>query len=144
MAEVAGLVLGGIPIAIWALEKYAEPFNAFHYYRNSIETLRTNLILQNRQLQTTLSNIGLGNKPSINELRECFEAQFPQISRELMFIVQHMDQVTAGLLKNLDIDVDGKVEQTLEVVLGVIGDEANFLCTSQIRCQIRRNGNGVE
>jgi hypothetical protein len=109
MAEVAGLVLGGIPLAIWALEKYAEPFEAFHNYRTSIETFRTNLILQNWHLQTTLSNIGLGSEPSIDELRECFETKFPSISRELMVIVQRMDEVTAGLMKNLDIDVNGKV-----------------------------------
>jgi hypothetical protein len=110
MAEaVAGLVLGGIPLVIWALEKYAEPFEAFHNYRTSIETLRTNLTLQNRQLQTTLSNIGLGSEPSIDELRECFDTKFPVISCELMFIVQRMDKVTAGLMKNLKIDVNGKV-----------------------------------
>ena len=109
MAEVAGLVLGGIPLAIWALEKYAEPFEAFHDYHTSIETFRANLILQNLHLQTTLSNIGLGSKPSIDELRECFETKFPSISRELMVIVQRMDDVTAGLMKNLDIDVNGKV-----------------------------------
>lgn len=104
MAEVAGLVLGGIPLAIWALEKYAEPYEAFHNYRMSIETFRTNLILQNRQLQTTLSNIGLGIKPSNEELRVCFETKFSSISRELIFIINRMDDVTVGLMKNLDIE----------------------------------------
>jgi hypothetical protein len=133
MAEVAGLVLGGIPLAIWALEKYAEPFESFHHYHISIETFRTNLILQNRHLQTTLSNIGLGSEPSIDELRECFETKFPGISRELMFIVQSMDKVTAGLMKNLDIDVNGKVYDleatsisTPEILLVVI--EAGLTC----------------
>ncbi|KAL4988839.1 hypothetical protein BDW68DRAFT_176506 [Aspergillus falconensis] len=108
MAEVSGLVLGGIPLAIWALEKYAEPFEAFHNYRTSIETFRADLILQHRQLQTTLCNIGLGNEPSSEELRECFDTEFSDISCELMSIVQRMDDVTAGLLKNLNIDVKGK------------------------------------
>lgn len=109
MAEIAGLVLGGIPIAIWALEKYAEPLGAFHNYRTSIDTFRADLILQNRQLQTTLCNIGLGNEPSKEELRKCFDTKFSSISRELVSIVQRMDDVTAGLLKSLDIDVNGKV-----------------------------------
>ncbi|KAJ5084247.1 hypothetical protein NUU61_008826 [Penicillium alfredii] len=108
MAEIAGLVLGGIPIAIWALEKYVEPFEAFHNYRTSIETFRTDLILQHRQLQITLCNIGLDDEPSSEELRECFETKFPGISRELTSIVQRMDQVTAVLLRGLDIDVNGK------------------------------------
>ncbi|KAK7397939.1 hypothetical protein QQX98_012693 [Neonectria punicea] len=106
MAEVAGLVLGGIPLAIWALEKYAEPYEEFTNYRNSIDTFRANLTLQNWQLQATLSNIGLDNEPSIKELRECFETKFPSISRELMHVVQHMDEVTARLMENLDIDVN--------------------------------------
>lgn len=109
MAEIAGLVLGGIPIAIWALEKYAEPLEAFHKYRTSIETFRTDLILQNRQLQTTLCNLGLDNEPSREELRKCFDTKFSSISRELISIVQRMDDVTAGLLKSLDIDINGKV-----------------------------------
>lgn len=109
MAEAVGLLLGGIPIAIWALEKYAEPFEAFHKYRTSIETFRTDLILQNRHLQTTFCNIGLGKEPSSEELRECFDTKFPGISRELMSIVQRMEAATASLMKNLDIDVNGKV-----------------------------------
>lgn len=109
MAEIAGLVLGGIPIAIWALEKYVEPLEAFHNYRISIETFRTDLIFQNRQLQTTLCNLGLDNEPSREELRKCFDTKFPSMSRELISIVQRMDDVTAGLLKSLDIDINGKV-----------------------------------
>ena len=109
MAEAAGMVLAGIPLAIWALEKYAEPFETFHNYRISIETLRANLILQRSQLQITLSNVGLGREPSIDELRECFEKKFPGISNELTFIVKRMDEITAGLMKNLDIDVNRKV-----------------------------------
>ena len=109
MAEVAGLVLGGIPLAIWALDKYAEPFEAFHNYRLSIETLKTDLTLQRWQLQTTLANIGLGNEPSVEELRECFNTKFPGISRELIFVVENMGNVTATLLRNLDIDFNQKV-----------------------------------
>jgi hypothetical protein len=109
MAEVTGLVLGGIPLAIWALEKYAEPLEAFHKYRISIETFRTDLILQNRQLQTTFCNIGLGKEPSSEELRECFDTKFPGISRELLSIIQRMDRAITSLMKNLDIDVNEKV-----------------------------------
>lgn len=109
MTELAGLVVGGIPIAIWALEKYAEPFEAFHRYRTSIDTLRTDLILQKRQLQTTLSNVGLHDDPSSVEVREVFETKYPTICHELMFIIARMSEVTAALLKTLDIDVKGKV-----------------------------------
>ena len=108
MAEIAGLVLGGIPLAIWALEKYAEPFEAFHRYRTSIDTFRADLILQKWQLQTTLSNVGLHADPSTKELRECFETKYPEICHQLMSIIERMDEVTAALLKTLDLDVKGK------------------------------------
>ncbi|KAK1763701.1 hypothetical protein QBC33DRAFT_548990 [Phialemonium atrogriseum] len=108
MAEIAGLVLGGIPLAIWALEKYAEPFEAFHRYRTSIDTFRADLILQKWQLQTTLSNVGLHADPSTQELRECFETKYPEICPQLMSIIERMDEVTAALLKTLDLDVKGK------------------------------------
>lgn len=109
MAEIAGLALGGIPIAIWVLEKYAEPFETFHRYRTSIETFQTDLTLQNRQLQTTLCNLGLDDQPSREDLHKCFNTKFPSISRELTTIVQRMDDVTARLLKGLDVDFNEKV-----------------------------------
>jgi hypothetical protein len=79
MAEVAGLVLGAIPIVIWALEKYAEPYSEYRNSRRSIETLRAGLVLQNRQLQTTLRNVGLEEQCSLNDLQECFQTKFPDI-----------------------------------------------------------------
>ena len=106
MAEIVGIVLGGIPLAIWALEKYAEPLEAWHDYRGSIESLHFDLNLQHRQLHVTLSNIGLPDKPSVDELREAFESKYPEISRELMAIIRRMDQTTAGLLRTLDVDIN--------------------------------------
>ncbi|KAF5122308.1 hypothetical protein E5D57_012785 [Metarhizium anisopliae] len=109
MAEAAGLVLGGIPLVIWALEKYAEPLSTFRNYRKSIKTLQTNLALQNQQLKLTLSDLGLGTEPSRQELQDCFCTKFPDISHHLIFIVQHMEEVIDELMKNLDIDFTGKV-----------------------------------
>lgn len=111
MAEVAGLVLSGIPLVIWALGKYSEPFDAYSDYHTSIQTFRTDLILQNRHLPTTLENIGLGPGPSMEELRKCFETKFPDISQELMYIVQQMDQITARLMEKLEVRGAGKVIQ---------------------------------
>lgn len=65
--------------------------------------------MQKRHLQTTLSNIGLGSEPSIEELRECFKTKYSGIFPQLMFIVQRMDDVTAELMKNLDINNNIKV-----------------------------------
>ena len=106
MAEIAGLVLGSIPLVICALEKYAEPFGDVHQHRISIETLRTDLILQNRQLQITLANVGLGEEPSKDELREYFENRFPNTCGQLIFIIQRMDDLISGLLTDLEISVN--------------------------------------
>jgi hypothetical protein len=108
MAEVAGLVLGGIPIAIWALEKYAEPFETHQNYYVAIQTLRADLTMQKSQLEITLRNIGLEN-PSVDELQECLSAKFPGIHQDLVVIIKAMDERTSKLLRDLEIDFNGKV-----------------------------------
>ncbi|KAK3293390.1 uncharacterized protein B0H64DRAFT_211728 [Chaetomium fimeti] len=113
MAEIVGLVVGGFPIAIWALEKYAEPWETYHRYHTTIQAFRADLILQKRQLQTSLLNIGLHDNPTTEEVREFFEEKFPDISPELMSIIRRMDETTASLLKSLEIDVNGKPDVLL-------------------------------
>ncbi|KAJ2990939.1 hypothetical protein NUW58_g2714 [Xylaria curta] len=108
MAELAGLALGALPIAIWALEKYSEPFETLHRYRTTIEIFRSQIIIQHYQLEKTISNLGLGKDASREELRECFEAKFPQISHDLMLIVQQMDEVTMELIGGLDVSLSAK------------------------------------
>jgi hypothetical protein len=103
MAEVAGLVLGAIPLIVLALDKYAEPIGAFHRYRISIETFRADLVLQHRSLHKTLSTIGLGDSPSFEELKSRFESFYPDICSELMTFIGRMDQVIADLMKNLNV-----------------------------------------
>jgi hypothetical protein len=108
MAEVAGFVLAGIPIAIWALEKYAENYEAFTQHHITIKTLKTNLELQKWQLETTLAHVGL-NQPTRGELQECFEKIFPDRSRDLMYIIQRMEDVTARLMEILDVNMEKRV-----------------------------------
>lgn len=57
---------------------------------------------------TTLPNVGLHDGPSTEELRECFETKYTDICHALMFIIERMGEVTAALLKTLDLDVKGK------------------------------------
>lgn len=109
MAEVVGIVLGVIPLAIWALEKYEEPFEAWHRYHVSIEGFQTDLRLQYEQLRITFANVGLPDNPTSDELCECFNQKFPTISRELLSIVQRMDTTARHLLVGLDIAIDTKV-----------------------------------
>ena len=109
MADViAGLVLGGIPIALWALEKYHDPVKSYWKYDMTLSTLRDNIFVQQQQLHITLRLIGL-NQPTINELRECLEEKYPNQYREFLSIIKHMDEITKGLLDKLGIDMDGRV-----------------------------------
>jgi hypothetical protein len=109
MADViAGLVLGGIPIALWALEKYHDPVKSYWKYDMTLSTLRDNIFVQQQQLRITLRLIGL-NQPSINELRECLKEKYPNHYREFLSIIKHMDEITKSLLDKLEIDMDGRV-----------------------------------
>ena len=109
MADViAGLVLGGIPIALWALEKYHDPVKSYWKYDMTLSTLRDNIFVQQQQLHITLRLIGL-NQPTINELRECLEEKYPNHYREFLSIIKHMDEITKDLLDKLEIDIDGRV-----------------------------------
>jgi hypothetical protein len=111
MAEIAGLVLGAIPLIVLALDKYAEPIETFHRYRISIETFRADLVLQHRRLHGTLSAIGLGDSPSYEELKSRFESFYPDICSELITFIGRMDQVIAVLMKDLNVNFDVKVDK---------------------------------
>lgn len=106
--EAAGLVLGAIPIGIWALEHYQEPLEAYTDYHNTINTLKVNLQIQKMHLDTTLLSIGLRD-PTPEELRACLRAKFPGRHEELLFIIAQMDELTAGLMANLMVDMNRKV-----------------------------------
>ena len=109
MADViAGLVLGGIPIALWALEKYHDPVKSFWKYDMTLSTLRDNIFIQQQQLHITLRLIGL-YQPTIDELRECLEEKYPNQHKEFLSIIKQMDEITKGLLDKLKIDLDGRV-----------------------------------
>ena len=57
--------------------------------------------------------MGLDENPSIEELRECFEAYFPDTSSELMTVIGCMDQLVAKLMKDLDVEFDLNVHNPL-------------------------------
>jgi hypothetical protein len=108
MAEIAGVVLGGIPIVLLALEKYHDRVKSYWKYEGVLSTLRNNIFVQQQQLRITLSLIGL-NQPSVAELQECLKEKYPNQHKEFMSIIGHMDQIIKGLLDKLEIDMNGKV-----------------------------------
>jgi hypothetical protein len=111
MAEaVLGLVLGGIPLVLWALGKYHDPVKDCWHHGPTLSTLRDNIFVQQEQLNITLTNIGL-YRPSPHELEQHLRSTYPHKHKEFMSIIGHMDGVIKKLLNNLDIDVNGKVRK---------------------------------
>jgi hypothetical protein len=105
--EAAGLVLGAIPIAIWALEKYQEPLEAFCDYDRTIRTLKADLVIQKERLDQSLHGVGVHNAPP-EEAKERLRAKFPRIHGDLLVIITEMNESTFKLLKKLKVDVSHK------------------------------------
>ncbi|GAW16185.1 hypothetical protein ANO14919_056080 [Xylariales sp. No.14919] len=116
MAEIAGLVLGALPLVIWALDRHSEPFDSLNENRSTIDTFKARIKIQKLELETTLLNVGLNKNASKEEIQECFEAKFPQISRELLIIVRRMDDVAKELMKSLDVNTDDKQGSPLDKI----------------------------
>jgi len=101
--EVAGLVLGAIPIVIWALENYAKPFRDSDNERIVIGTLRTGLLFQQERLKRTYERIGL-DKPSDKELEDRLNELFPQMAEHLLLTIREMDRLVSAVLTDLKVD----------------------------------------
>lgn len=117
MAEIAGLVLGGIPMVIWALDKYSESLQGVWKYEDSVLSLRNQLWVQRQALQVTLSGNGL-NELSSEELEQCLAARFPNKQRECSSIIERMHTIVKSLLEILGVDENGQVSQEPRDIVG--------------------------
>ncbi|KAI1497399.1 hypothetical protein F5X99DRAFT_24443 [Biscogniauxia marginata] len=107
--EVAGVVLGGIPIALYVLDNYKrclDPARDYWRYKSTITTIRMNVFIQQEQLNIALRSIGL-TKPSLQELQEHLRDLYPQKS-EFLSIIDRMEEVVAKLIEKLDVESTGK------------------------------------
>ncbi|KAI8947428.1 hypothetical protein F4801DRAFT_560650 [Xylaria longipes] len=111
--EVAGLVLGALPIAILAVEKYLKPIESYKNYSQTLKEIRRNLFVQEQQLQVTLEGIGL-LKPTLPEVQQKLREVNPECSAQFIDILEHMDNMTSRLMDKLEIDSDGKPKWTDE------------------------------
>ena len=115
MTEVAGLVLGGIPLVLRALDKYRDPVKDYLRYDSTLATLRDNIFIQQQQLNITLGNIGL-YQPGLEELEDHLQSKYPGKQTEFMSIIGHMDRIIKKLMDNLDIDANGKVRKAFSYI----------------------------
>ncbi|KAK3985657.1 hypothetical protein QBC44DRAFT_404018 [Cladorrhinum sp. PSN332] len=125
--EVAGLVLGAIPIALYALDNYKRCLKVatdIVKYETTLDTFRLHIFIQKKQLEITLQNIGLnlteGRLPTKSELQQHLEIAYPQENSEFIKIISQMEILLETLLDKLDIDSLGKPRWTNEPLERVI------------------------
>jgi hypothetical protein len=109
--EVTGVVLGGIPIILWALENYRvalNPAKDYWRYDSTLSIIKMNIFAQQEQLKVTLNNIGLQDA-SLTEVERHLRVRSPEKCDAFMNILGHMDKIVQRLMDKLDIDLQGKV-----------------------------------
>lgn len=111
--EVASLVLGGIPLAIAALEhyrNYIRPLKNFVHYERVLKQLKIDLFLQRKQLELSLQSSGFRNfSAPPAELHRHLRHVFPQDYEMLAQVIEGMEKTIDHLMQDLDIDRQGKV-----------------------------------
>lgn len=109
--EVAGAVLGGIPLILWALENYRKALNPakdYWRYESTLRTIENNIFVQKEQLNVTFQNIGLQDA-SLTEVELYLRRRYPDKCDNFMNILGHMDKIVHKLMEKLGIDSEGKV-----------------------------------
>jgi len=109
--EAIGVVLGGLPLALYAIDNYHRCLQlGTDYWRfdSTIRLIRNHVFIQQEQLHMTLRSIGLVN-PTRDELEEHLRQLYPEKYDTFMDVIRHMEEILAKLMDKLDIDGQGKV-----------------------------------
>ncbi|KAF5680067.1 hypothetical protein FHETE_611 [Fusarium heterosporum] len=109
------VVLGAIPIVLYALdnyERYMRPFKDYRKYELTLKTIRMNVFIQGEQLDITLNGIGL-SKPTRQELEEHLLDLYSKAKcDEFMGIIDRIKSLLGRMMVSLDIDSSGKPKWT--------------------------------
>jgi hypothetical protein len=135
--EIAGLVLGAMPLVIRALESYRKGLNPlldYFHYNTTLTKLRIRLNIQHVLFEDHLKRLLLSesspaeiealfydpNEPSRIALwgsKEVEQKLRKKLSQQqfktFMDVLQEMDGVMKKLMDNLDIDMKGKVRKLI-------------------------------
>lgn len=109
--EAIGLVLGALPLALYAIDNYHRCLLLTEDYKRAEETIkliRRHIFVQQEQLHMTLRSIGLTN-PTPLELEEHLHQLYPDKYENFVDIIQHMELLLIKLMDKLDLDPRGKV-----------------------------------
>lgn len=126
--EIAGVVLGSIPLAIAALEHYMDGIRAIKHWQNyarELKSLKRNLNTERVKFQNVCETLLVGIVPSSKieaMIDDPFGAQWHEgeMSRKLRVrlwrsfklfeeTVQDMEEAIKELMKRLDLGIGGKV-----------------------------------
>ena len=109
--EVVGIVLGGIPLVLWALDNYRRALNPakdYWRYESTLNSISMNIFIQKEQLGVTFHNMGLQGD-SLAEVEINLRRRYPDKCDAFMNILAHMNGIVHRLMDKLCIDVEGKV-----------------------------------
>ena len=106
MAEIVGLVLGGIPLVISAVEIFAAPIEAYMDYHDQVLLFRSLLSIQKRSLEITLRDIGLeySEQMTKNELRDCIQSKYPSVAGDILHIYECIEKEMIKMMRKLGVD----------------------------------------
>ncbi|KAF1924971.1 uncharacterized protein M421DRAFT_424197 [Didymella exigua CBS 183.55] len=108
--EVAGVVLGAMPIVLYALDNYKRalgPAKRFWSWEDTIQEIIDNVMLHQEHLNTTLRNMGLQN-PNMAQIEAVLQVHRPDKCHYFMSILRNMDGQMNELLDRLEVDLDGQ------------------------------------
>ena len=107
------LLLQLFPRTIQAVGEYRralEPARDFWKYDDTLQCIKDHLFLQQRQLETTLQQLGLA-EPTKLELESQLLKLYPHQAAEFLSIIGRIERVMATLAYKLDIDSQGRVSK---------------------------------
>jgi hypothetical protein len=112
--EVAGVVIGAIPIIIYALERYQDTRDTvrdFHKWNDTLGTLRSNIFLQKRQLFATLETLDIGftDQTTMPQVEAALRISRPAQCEDIVRILYRMDASLNEIARNLYPDAQGPV-----------------------------------
>jgi hypothetical protein len=113
--EVAGIALGALPIALYAVDNYhrcLKPARNYFDYKHTLEDIRRNLFVQQQQLQVTLEDAGLPCSAP-EETQDRLRDMYPDSAARFIDVLAHMDTLLLKVMDKLDIDMKGKVRNTV-------------------------------
>lgn len=116
--EVAGVVLGGVPLILYALDKYKRVWEGVKDTRNAkntITTIRNTIFLQHKMLITTLQTLNPRFTKDITmaEIEAALRRYHPNESEQFMSTICEMNLMMSDIARDLCPDAQDPVCQCM-------------------------------